>query len=220
MRSDGEGTPRRHTGWRAALVGSGAPPASVVERLEQAGVHQVAFAAAPELVDPETVDVVVVTDAALLAETLTWRAGVRPTPAVVAFPADADDAPPSVATDRDGWAIVPAGATTRELSAAIAAAAAGFAVRPAGGSDPRGYRRAPVEGGAAEVDALEEPLTPREQDVLQLVALGLSNRRVADRLGISEHTVKFHVASIYGKLGVSGRMTAVNRALRRGLLRI
>jgi DNA-binding NarL/FixJ family response regulator len=69
-------------------------------------------------------------------------------------------------------------------------------------------------------EGFEEPLTAREQDVLELLSVGLSNRRIAERLAISEHTVKFHVASIYGKLGVSGRTAAVNRALRRGILKI
>ena len=63
-----------------------------------------------------------------------------------------------------------------------------------------------------------EPLTMRERDVLEWLALGLSNRAIADRLGISEHTVKFHVTSIYGKLGVSSRAEAVRRAARRGLI--
>jgi DNA-binding NarL/FixJ family response regulator len=63
-----------------------------------------------------------------------------------------------------------------------------------------------------------EALTGRERDVLEWLALGLSNRAIADRLGISEHTVKFHVASIYGKLGASSRAEAVRRAARRGLI--
>jgi DNA-binding NarL/FixJ family response regulator len=63
-------------------------------------------------------------------------------------------------------------------------------------------------------------LTAREQEVLELLAAGLSNRRIAERLGISEHTVKFHVNAIYGKLDASSRTEAVNHALRRGLLRL
>jgi DNA-binding CsgD family transcriptional regulator len=65
-----------------------------------------------------------------------------------------------------------------------------------------------------------EALTVRERDVLELLAEGLSNRRVAERLGISEHTVKFHVASIYGKLGASSRAELIRRAARRGLITI
>jgi len=68
--------------------------------------------------------------------------------------------------------------------------------------------------------AIQEPLTRREQEVLELLADGLSNRRVAERLGISEHTVKFHVASIYGKLGAASRAEAIRRAARRGLITI
>ena len=69
-------------------------------------------------------------------------------------------------------------------------------------------------------EGVQEPLTPREQEVLELVAEGLSNRRAAEQLGISEHTVKFHVASIYGKLGATSRAEAIRRAARRGLITI
>jgi ATP/maltotriose-dependent transcriptional regulator MalT len=72
-----------------------------------------------------------------------------------------------------------------------------------------------VQGGA-----LEEPLTARERDVLEIASRGLSNREVASELGISEHTVKFHLAAIYGKLGVSTRTAAVRRGLRRGIIEI
>lgn len=65
-----------------------------------------------------------------------------------------------------------------------------------------------------------ETLTAREHDVLALVADGLSNRDIAGRLGISEHTVKFHLASIFGKLGVSTRTEAVQRGLRLGVIDI
>lgn len=64
----------------------------------------------------------------------------------------------------------------------------------------------------------EEPLTPREVQVLELLAEGLPNRAIAARLGISDQTVKFHVASISGKLGAANRTDAVRRAVRRGLI--
>ena len=63
-----------------------------------------------------------------------------------------------------------------------------------------------------------EMLTPREQEVLQLLAEGLPNKTIADRLHISEHTVKFHVNAILGKLGAQSRTEAVVRATRLGLL--
>jgi two-component system nitrate/nitrite response regulator NarL len=63
-----------------------------------------------------------------------------------------------------------------------------------------------------------ETLTPREGEVLQLLSQGLSNKRIAQALGISEHTVKFHVNAILGKLGVQGRTEAVVQAARLGLI--
>jgi DNA-binding NarL/FixJ family response regulator len=65
---------------------------------------------------------------------------------------------------------------------------------------------------------LREPLTARELEVLEHLAAGLSNKAIAARLGISDQTVKFHVASITGKLGVTNRTEAVRRALRLGLI--
>jgi DNA-binding NarL/FixJ family response regulator len=65
---------------------------------------------------------------------------------------------------------------------------------------------------------LVEPLTPREIEVLELVAEGLSNKAIAGRLAISDQTVKFHVASIAGKLGAANRTDAVRRAVRHGLI--
>jgi DNA-binding NarL/FixJ family response regulator len=66
--------------------------------------------------------------------------------------------------------------------------------------------------------AMLENLTPRELEVLELVAEGLSNKLIAARLGISEHTAKFHVTAIMTKLGVQTRTEAVVRAARLGLL--
>ena len=77
-------------------------------------------------------------------------------------------------------------------------------------------------GDAARLDAadagLDEPLTSREVQVLELLAEGLANKAIAARLGISDQTVKFHVASISGKLGAVNRTDAVRRAVRRGLI--
>jgi len=67
-------------------------------------------------------------------------------------------------------------------------------------------------------DQFEEPLTPREIEVLELLAEGLSNKAIAAQLCISDQTVKFHVAAICGKLGAANRTDAVRRAVRRGLV--
>ena len=63
-----------------------------------------------------------------------------------------------------------------------------------------------------------EPLTPREVEVLAMLAEGIGNKEIALRLLISEHTVKFHVSSIFGKLGASSRTEAVTQGIRRGLV--
>jgi two-component system, NarL family, nitrate/nitrite response regulator NarL len=65
---------------------------------------------------------------------------------------------------------------------------------------------------------LAEPLTPRELEVLQLLAQGLPNKQIAQRLGISEHTAKFHVNAILGKLGAQSRSEAIVQAVRLGLV--
>ena len=67
-------------------------------------------------------------------------------------------------------------------------------------------------------DRLVESLTAREQEVLEHIAAGLSNRQIASALGISEHTVKFHVSALLGKLGVSSRAAAIRHGVRRGLV--
>jgi NarL family two-component system response regulator YdfI len=69
-------------------------------------------------------------------------------------------------------------------------------------------------------DELSEEITSRETDVLRMLAEGLVNKDIAARLGISEHTVKFHISSILDKLGASTRTEAVTRGIRRGLIPI
>ena len=79
-------------------------------------------------------------------------------------------------------------------------------------------------GLVARRDEADEPpleaLTPREHDVLMLLAEGAGNRAIAERLGISDHTVKFHLSAIFGKLSVTTRTAAVRRALRLGWIEI
>jgi NarL family two-component system response regulator YdfI len=72
--------------------------------------------------------------------------------------------------------------------------------------------------GALNLSSPDEALTNREREVLELVSQGLSNKLIARRLQISEHTVKFHISSISTKLGASSRTDAVSRGVRRGLI--
>ena len=98
------------------------------------------------------------------------------------------------------------------ISAARAAAALADAFIVAPSRNATGATREPGSGG--------DPLTPREHDVLNLLATGLPNKAIAGRLAISDQTVKFHVASICGKLGAINRTDAVRRAIERGLIAI
>jgi len=111
--------------------------------------------------------------------------------------------------------VLPAGAPAGQVVAAIAAIRAGLRVH----ATTAAPAPATIDRAARPLDEIEaEPLTGRERDVLALVALGARNRAIARQLGISEHTVKFHVASILGKLGVATRTEAAREAMRRGLV--
>jgi two-component system, NarL family, response regulator YdfI len=112
-------------------------------------------------------------------------------------------------------AVLPREVTPEQLRATLEAAAAGLVVvHPA----ELGAVLPATVGSSAPIDELLEPLTKREREVLQMLAGGLANKEIAARLTISDHTVKFHVASILGKLGVSTRTEAVSVGIRRGLV--
>lgn len=107
-------------------------------------------------------------------------------------------------------------------TAQIVGEAATIAAARASGLTADGWLIAPSTGPIGATDETiatpVETLTPRETEVLELVAEGLPNKAIASRLGISDQTVKFHVASICAKLGASNRTDAVRRALERGLI--
>jgi DNA-binding NarL/FixJ family response regulator len=114
-----------------------------------------------------------------------------------------------------GWGVVSPDAPLEELSAAIVAVARGLVVLP------RTLTGRALQGMAAfggPVEEPDEPLTAREREVLGLLGQGLSNKMIARDLRISEHTVKFHVSSIYAKLGVASRAEAVSQGARLGLI--
>jgi len=119
-----------------------------------------------------------------------------------------------------------------QAAEALGAGARGVVLRDVGAARLAAAVRAVAEGllvldrAAAEsvlrprpaAPATVEHLTPREQEVLQLLAQGLSNKLIATRLGISDHTVKFHVNAILGKLGAQSRTEAIAQAARLGLV--
>lgn len=112
-------------------------------------------------------------------------------------------------------AVLPSDISTEQLIAALEAAAAGLILLHPTEVDST----FPAAGLSSRPLAdLAEELTPRESEVLQMLASGLANKEIAARLSISEHTVKFHVASILGKLGAGSRTEAVSLGIRRGIV--
>jgi len=113
-------------------------------------------------------------------------------------------------------AILPRDSAASEVRTAIHAAHDGLVLL-----DPQVARelgRVPrPDNDESAIDTVEE-LTPREVEVLRLLADGLGNKEVALHLGISEHTVKFHISSILAKLGAGSRTEAVTLGIRRGLI--
>ena len=147
-------------------------------------------------------------------------------PDVLLVDLDAEDAPPegvplvALVEGRDevrrlagrstAWAALPKDAEEAEILAAIRAVGAGLVVL-----DPTLW---PTTAGPLAQDGSNqgEPLSNREREVLTLMADGLPNKTIALRLGVSPHTVKFHAASIFAKLGAASRTEAVTLGLRGG----
>ena len=105
------------------------------------------------------------------------------------------------------WGVLPTDASAEELTAAVRALSQGLIV---------GTSTLLFESDSENEPLSHGPLTERESEVLGLVAKGLANKQIAVALGISEHTVKFHVSSIYSKLNVTNRTEAVREGLRGG----
>lgn len=112
--------------------------------------------------------------------------------------------------------VLPLGVEGETLQAALAALLEGLSVGLPGWfyrlGQPAGVPFSPVAG--------EERLTPREVEVLEQLAQGLTNKQIARTLGISEHTVKYHISAIYAKLGAMNRAEAVRIGARRGYVQI
>lgn len=119
---------------------------------------------------------------------------------------DEDELLASVRPLRGGLALLPTSASADQLIAAIEAAAVGLAVVH------------PDHAGALSTRPSDDPLTPREREVLHLLAAGLGNKEIATRLAISDHTAKFHVSQILAKLNAASRAEAVSIAMRRGIV--
>jgi DNA-binding NarL/FixJ family response regulator len=142
------------------------------------------------------------------------RAAARGTPVVLLVPGSASEW--ADVFRRGVKAVLPSSATGPQIAAATEAAAVGLVVVDSGEVQALLETR----GRDGILEALPEALTAREIEVLRLLAEGLGNKEIAARLNLSEHTVKFHVASIMGKLGAASRTEAVMQGVRRGIVLI
>jgi DNA-binding CsgD family transcriptional regulator len=172
--------------------------------------------------------VAVVAEAATLAELFPLQNEVdslpaalpesAPLPVLLLYSGDPPDLP-GLPLDRP-WGLLPLESSPEELSAALSALREGLFVSPPAlllrllSSQAPAVQ--PLSGQLEESPGSE--LTERESEVLALLAQGLANKQIAARLGISEHTAKFHVSAIYSKLGASSRTEAVRLGVRLGLI--
>jgi DNA-binding NarL/FixJ family response regulator len=202
------------------------------------GGHDLREATAREEVNPENIPDVILADVdgAIDPEQVeSWLEALRPTSGVVLMGADGRASARGASRQETarslagvanaaeihgvGFGAIPREATPDEIVAALNAVAAGLIAldrRIASGALIAAERAvAPV---VATLNSADDMLTSREMDVLQLLAQGLPNKIIANRLHISEHTAKFHVSSIMTKLGAASRTEAVTLAARRGLL--
>jgi DNA-binding NarL/FixJ family response regulator len=184
------------------VVGHSLDPAALAERAEELQADVL-------LVELEMQDDEAVTALAALA------AGPR-APAIVLLADYPTDARLVEALRSGVRAVLPRHVTPEAIVAAIGAAAAGLVVLHPGTFDsllpvlPAGQR--------SPSNSPHQALTPREIEVLGMLAEGLGNKTIAWRLGISEHTVKFHIASLFTKLNASSRTEAVTLGIRQGLI--
>jgi DNA-binding NarL/FixJ family response regulator len=172
-------------------------------------------AALNDLEELDGLDVVLIAASEIAPQAL--RASLEQTaspPSFLVLTDDSQTARPLASLPVRAWGLLPTDIGEVELLAAVFAVHEGLlTAAPA--------LMLPLLGPMTQVDEddeLLEELTEREAEVLQLLAQGLANKQIAARLGISEHTVKFHVSAIYTKLGVTNRTEAVSRGARLGLI--
>jgi DNA-binding NarL/FixJ family response regulator len=134
---------------------------------------------------------------------------------VVGMVGGEEDARQVIDSGVPAWGLLTHDCSAEELAIAIRAVSQGMIISAPG---LLVYANPGRSGSARLEDQIIEDLTPREMEVLQLLAQGLANKQIAYELEISEHTVKFHISSIYAKLGVTNRTEAVRTGFQQGLI--
>lgn len=173
---------------------------------------------ASDLDTSEGLDVLIVLGEAVWAQAPPGFFNTRPVSAVLLLtnnPQAASDLPE---LPLRAWGLLPEDCSAEELTTAVRALAQGLSAAPADMLAELFFSPTPLDGVPQASEQAEDLLTDREIDVLELLALGLANKQIANELQISAHTVKFHVSSIYTKLGATNRTEAVRLGLQNGLI--
>ena len=189
---------------------------ALLEALDQIEVVAVEAELAALTNSPPEVDILLATSGA--GSTEEWGACFQtddPRFALLLIAEDIDDLQIIRGLQLQIWGVLHQDISQEELIAAIVCLHQGLVVVPPEFLEP--MLTAYPNGDA---DALIEPLTPRETEVLELLAQGMANKQIAFDLEISDHTVKFHISSIYRKLGATNRTEAVRIGVRLGLVLI
>lgn len=137
-------------------------------------------------------------------------------PAILLLTDEPEDAQVLVGWNARAWGVLSQNASGEELAVTIRALGEGLWVGTP--TLVRGLMRKSKRVELVSGEEIPEPLTARETEVLQMIAQGLANKQVALALAISEHTVKFHLSSLYAKLNVSSRTEAIRAGLSLGLI--
>jgi NarL family two-component system response regulator YdfI len=172
----------------------------------------------PEQVETAQPDVLLVDAGQEAGADILEDPAVAALPAIVLLTDDARRAFHADALRAGGRAVLPRQASAAEIVAAVESAASGLVViHP---DSLEALQPALFAGERTGTAIAPQTLTPRETEVLCMIADGLGNKIIAARLGISTHTVKFHIASIFAKLKAGSRTEAVTIGIRQGLLMI
>jgi len=156
------------------------------------------------------------TEVAILASVSSVRFSEKKNFAILFLTDDIESIRGFINSNLHAWGVLSANATEEELVAGILSVSEGLWVGAP--SLMQSLMRLPKSGEGLGEESLSENLTAREKEVLEKMAEGLANKQIALALSISEHTVKFHLSSLYAKLGVASRTEAVKRGIELGLI--
>ena len=195
--------------------------------MQQAGLHAMLTSSAIEVVGESLVpdlareelaesDIIVIADEVLLEGAVRVMRREEMPPVVVMANNEQKAFSLLRTLQIQSWGIVPTTASALYLQSTVISVSQGAVVFPA--TLINSLHAESLHVHSVQLDPADEVLTAREREVLELVSQGLSNKLIARTLYISEHTVKFHIASVSTKLGAASRTEAVRLGLRKGLI--